>query len=104
MDARFTGELAHSAAFGFRLGNIWGGFDTGLHWALSNAAFAQQNAGGENIGGVIGGFASFFAPPQNSTFNIPGITNLVNQELADPDCAKFAETILNQLSKARVEV
>lgn len=39
--------------------------------------------------------------PQNTGFDVPGITNLVNQELADPDCAKFAETILNQLSKGR---
>jgi len=39
--------------------------------------------------------------PQNTGFDIPGITNLVNQELGDPDCAKFAETILNQLSNGK---
>ncbi len=39
--------------------------------------------------------------PQNPTFDIPGITKLVNQELADPDCAKFAEIILNQPSKGK---
>jgi len=36
--------------------------------------------------------------PQKTGFDLPGITTLVNQELAKPDCAKFAETILNQLS------
>ncbi len=41
------------------------------------------------------------ARPQNSTFDIPGITTLVNQELADPDCAKFAQAILNQLSNGK---
>lgn len=35
--------------------------------------------------------------PQN-TPDVPGITNLVNQELAKSDCIKFAEAILNQLS------
>jgi hypothetical protein len=39
--------------------------------------------------------------PQNSGFDVPGIINLVNQELLDPDCAKFAATILNQLSKGK---
>ncbi|MEK6281603.1 MAG: hypothetical protein AABN95_14710 [Acidobacteriota bacterium] len=39
--------------------------------------------------------------PQNSTFDVSGITTLVNKELADPDCAKFAETILNQLLKRK---
>jgi len=39
--------------------------------------------------------------PQNTGFVIPGISNLVNQELGDPECAKVAETILNQLSNGK---
>ncbi len=66
MDVRFTGGLAQAAWLGFRLGNIWGGFDTGVQWALANAIYAQQNSGGENIGRMIGGFASFFVDPQQS--------------------------------------
>jgi hypothetical protein len=36
--------------------------------------------------------------PQNTGFDISGITKLVNQGLAKPDCEKFASTILNRLS------
>jgi YD repeat-containing protein len=69
MDVRFTGGLAEAAWLGFRLGNIWGGFDTGVHWALNNAMLAQQAAGNERIGSssILGSFISYFAPPQGGT-------------------------------------
>jgi hypothetical protein len=68
--------------------------------------------GNGGVGGLFGtgGGLTTVNPPigeggagitQNSTFDIPGITKLVNQELADPDCAKFAQTILDQLSNGK---
>jgi hypothetical protein len=40
--------------------------------------------------------------PQNTdTFDLPGITKVADAILSDPDCIKFAETILNQLSKGK---
>jgi hypothetical protein len=42
-----------------------------------------------------------YVAPQDTTFDLPGITKLVDLELAEDQCAKFAETILNQLSKGK---
>ena len=39
---------------------------------------------------------------QNSyTFDLPGITQVADAILSEPNCIKFAETILNQLSKGK---
>ena len=66
---------------------VFGGSDTGI---------TPDNPGGGE-GGEVGGGTN----PQNPPFDIPGITALVNQGLANPDCAKFVEAVLNQLSSGK---
>ncbi|HEV2708507.1 MAG TPA: S8 family serine peptidase, partial [Pyrinomonadaceae bacterium] len=43
LDLRFTGQMAHDAAFGFRIGNILGGFNLGVFMAIGNAFASRAN-------------------------------------------------------------
>jgi YD repeat-containing protein len=66
LDVRFTGQNAHDAAFGFRIGSILGGFNMGVYAALANGFASSSNSLDGRRGGVTGGFAFFFAPQDNS--------------------------------------
>lgn len=64
IDLRFTGQTAQAANFAFGAGMIWGGFDTGVRWAIGSGFAAQANPVDGRAGSVVGGFASFFLPQQ----------------------------------------
>jgi YD repeat-containing protein len=59
-DVRFTGQAAQAAGFAFRLGTEWGGFESGLTWAVGNGLAALLgNADGNRL---PNGFSFSFAP------------------------------------------
>ncbi len=49
---------------------------------------------------IFGGAAMIGQSPQNTSLNAY-LVNRVTQELAESDCAKFAQTILNQLAPGK---
>jgi hypothetical protein len=62
---------------------------------------ASSSSSGSVEAGELSGLIQLHHSPQNITFDLPGIVKLVDLKLADADCAKFADTILNQLSKGK---
>jgi len=47
------------------------------------------------------GYFELMLDPQDSTFDLAGISKVVDAILSEPNCIKFAETILNQLSRGK---
>jgi YD repeat-containing protein len=68
LDLRFTGQMAHDANFGFRIGNILGGFNLGVFMAIGNAFAARANMVEGRPGSFTGSFAFSFAPQTTNHF------------------------------------